>query len=94
MRRAPAAFPLSGHPRTLFVSDAELIKMLGCSERKGRAAIRFLEREGFPQPDPLFGGRYFPAILAFLDRRYGLDAKSSLPLAPDGAETWDDDDEK
>lgn len=75
----------------LFVSDAELVRMFGCSERRGRAAICALEHEGFPQPDPLFGRRYLPAVRAFLDRRYGIGAKLSSPLVPDGAESWDDD---
>lgn len=77
---------------SLFVSDADLAGILGCGERKARAAIRALEREGFPRRDPVFGGRYLPAVRAFLDRRYGLGAKSSSqPFAPDGAETWEND---
>ncbi|WP_245443989.1 hypothetical protein [Microvirga sp. KLBC 81] len=36
----------------------------------GIAAV--LEKRGFPQIDPLFGGRYWPAVKAFLDRRHGL----------------------
>lgn len=78
----------------LFVSDSELVEMLGCTRDKGRAAIRTLEREGFPRPDPVFGNRrYWPAVREFLDRRYGLGAKSSSPVVPDGAENWSDDDE-
>jgi hypothetical protein len=82
----------------LYVSDAELARIFGCGEKRARAAIRVLEREGFPPPDPLFGGRYLPAVRAFLDRRYGLAAAltlpSSSPLAPDGAENWKDDDDE
>jgi hypothetical protein len=91
--RAPvpaSALPEFDNQHGLFVSDTELVGLLGCSEKRGRAAIRELERQGFPQPDPLFGGRYWPAVRAFLDRRYGLGAKLSSPLAPDGAEKWDD----
>lgn len=82
-------------PVPLFVSDGELAAMLGCGAAKARAAIRALEREGFPRADPLFGGRYLPAVRAFLDRRAGIAAQSSpLPLAIDGAEKWDGDDEE
>ncbi len=77
----------------LYISDAELIAHLNIGERKARAAIRELERQGFPQPDPLFGKRYFPAVKQFLDRRYGLAANSQTPLTPDGAENWEEDDE-
>jgi hypothetical protein len=48
-----------------------------------------LEREeGFPKIDPLFNGRYLPAVVAFLERREGL--RKSTPFAADGAETWGD----
>ena len=86
-----SALPQSDKPRGLFVSDAELVRMLGCSETRGKAAIRAWEGEGFPQPDPLVGRRYLPAVRTFLDRRYGIGASSSSPLKPDGAESWDDD---
>lgn len=52
----------------------------------GIAAV--LERRGFPQIDPLLGGRYWPAVKAFLDRRHGLHNDLSFPKAPDGEETW------
>ena len=48
-----------------------------------------LERRGFPQIDPLFGGRYWPAVKAFLDRRHGLN-NTTPAAAPDGEENWDD----
>ncbi|GEO13544.1 hypothetical protein [Microvirga aerophila] len=52
----------------------------------GIAAV--LERRGLPKVDPLFGGRYWPAVKAFLDRRHGL-IESSLVTRPDGEENWD-----
>jgi hypothetical protein len=49
-----------------------------------------LEREeGFPKVDPLFKGRYLPGVLAYLERRAGL--QKTIVYAPDGAETWGDD---
>jgi hypothetical protein len=83
---APAA-PRREGP-TLFVTDAELIRRLGVPEKAARAAIRELERRpGFPRKDPLFGDRRFwPAVIAFLAKRYGMATLSST--APDGEENW------
>ena len=60
----------------LFVSDTEMLRRIGCSEKTGRVAIRELEkRQVFPPKDPLFGNkRYWPAVRAFLDARSGLTA--------------------
>lgn len=52
----------------------------------GIAAV--LERRGFPQIDPLLGGRYWPAVKAFLDRRHGL-TDATPANAADGEENWD-----
>lgn len=58
----------------LFVSDAEMLRRIGISEKIGRIAIRELEkRQVFPPKDPLFGNkRYWPAVRAFLDARSGV----------------------
>ncbi len=58
----------------LFVSDTEMLRRIGISEKIGRVAIRELEkRQVFPPKDPLFGNkRYWPAVRAFLDARSGL----------------------
>jgi hypothetical protein len=54
---------------TLYVSEKEIaLEVLGpdrASEWRGIATI--LERNGFPKVDPLFGGRYMPAVRAWLD---------------------------
>ena len=52
------------------------------SEFKGLATL--LERDGMPKISPLWGGRYVPAVKAFLDRASGLSAPA--PLNPDGVE--------
>lgn len=46
-----------------------------------------LEREGLPKIDPLMGGRYWPAVRAFLDNRHGL-SNAHIPSTSDGAENW------
>ena len=62
--------------RTLFVTDAELIRRLGVPEKIARAAIRALDdntRSGFPKKQKLWGDRrYWPAVRAYLDRTSGL----------------------
>lgn len=57
-----------------FVSDREIARRWGVSEATARTAIRAFEmRHGFPQRDPLMGNkRYWPAVRAFMDRRYGV----------------------
>jgi hypothetical protein len=74
---------------TLFVTDAELIRRLGVPEKAARVAIRELERRpGFPRKDALFGNRRFwPAVFAYLAKRYGLGTLAPSP--PDGSENFD-----
>jgi hypothetical protein len=55
-----------------------------------RAVVPLLERRGFPTIDGLMGGRYWPAVKAFFDREYNLDAAHPI-AARDGQEalgTW------
>ncbi|WP_333473747.1 hypothetical protein [Xanthobacter dioxanivorans] len=40
------------------------------SEWKSIAII--LERQGLPRVDPMFGGRYWPAVRAWFDHRAGI----------------------
>lgn len=46
-----------------------------------------LERDGVPKVDPLFGGRFWPGVVAFLNRRYGLSRVEASAL--DGQENLD-----
>jgi hypothetical protein len=50
-----------------------------------RAVVPLLERRGFPTIDGLMGGRYWPAVKAFFDREYRVDAAYHVS-APDGRE--------
>src|SRR5664279_3112811 len=76
--------PARDRPETLFISDAEMYRRIGVSEKIGRVAVRELEkRQIFPPKDPLFGNkRYWPAIRAFLNARAGL---SAAPAAVPGS---------
>ena len=60
--------------RVLYVTDAEMLRRIGVSEKIGRTAVKELERrQVFPAKDPLFGNkRYWPAVRAFLDARNGV----------------------
>ena len=44
-----------------------------------------LEGRGFPKIDGLMGGRYWPAVKAFFDREYRIDANYHV-AARDGPE--------
>jgi hypothetical protein len=48
-----------------------------------------LNHRGMPQPDPITGRRYWPAVRAFLDRRAGL-TETVAPPTVDGKETFDE----
>lgn len=60
----------------LFVTDAEMFKRLGVSEKVGYTAIHMLDRElsrGFPQKQKVWGGRrYWPAVHAWFNMHYGF----------------------
>ena len=52
-----------------------------------RAKAQVLERDGLPRIDPVMGGRYWPAVRAFWNKRYGL---STVEVSqPDGGEHLD-----
>ena len=67
-----------------FPCEAEIARRLSqdATGWAGKAVV--LERHGLPPIDPLMGGRYWPAVRAFWDRRYGL---STIEASrPDGTE--------
>lgn len=74
--------------QTLYMTDAEIAAAIGVALPAWQAAAAVLQKEGFPAPDPLFGGRrYWPAVRAYLDRRAGLAQSSPAPTV-DGVENW------
>lgn len=88
----------------LFVTEAECAERIGLDTDDFKSIVSTLEKSGFPLPDPVFKNRrYWPAVRAWLDRRYSLtDGAGPFPLdevepwkvaggskqALDGKETW------
>lgn len=71
----------------LFPSEAEIARRLSQELHTWRAKAVVLEREGMPRIDPIMGGRYWPAVEAYFNRRYGI--ATSAPSALDGMENLD-----
>ena len=71
----------------LFPCEAEIARRLSQSERRWREIARQFEREGLPKIDPVMGGRFWPAVVAFFHSRHGLG--NMVPSEPDGEERWD-----
>lgn len=71
----------------LFPSEAEIARRLSQELQSWRAKAVVLEREGMPRIDPIMGGRYWPAVEAYFNRRYGI--ATSAPSALDGMENLD-----
>lgn len=87
------AVPSRGPTATsLFPDEAEIAQLILGAKRasawSGLAVI--LERHGLPQIDPLLGGRYWPAVISFFDRRYGVVGPLHAGYVPDGPENWDE----
>lgn len=62
-------------------------KVLGSRATMWRNLAPVLEREGLPRVNPLMGGRYWPAVRAWLDKHEGLGSRA-VPSGADGEETW------
>ncbi len=74
----------------LFMTDAELAKAIGLPTDEFKATAVVLQRSGFPVPDPVFKNRrYWPAVKAYFDRRYGVGGEKEKLTKPDGEENWD-----
>lgn len=74
----------------LFPSEADISRaVLGPGRlNEWKCLAPSLERQGMPRVDPVFGGRYWPAVRAWLDRRAGI-GSGTVPAAPDGEENWE-----
>ena len=71
----------------LFPSEVEVARRLSQSPTDWRAKASVLERDGLPRIDPIMGGRYWPAVREWWNRRYGL---SNVEVSqPDGEEDLD-----
>jgi hypothetical protein len=71
----------------LFPGETEIARRLNQSPTEWRGKAAVLEREGLPRVDPLMGGRYWPAVLAWWNRRYGISRIEASQ--PDGGEDLD-----
>lgn len=71
----------SPHGPGLYVTDRELIELLGVPEDIASGAIDMLDRDrrsGFPPKQKLWGDRrYLPAVRVWLDANYGLKISTS-----------------
>ncbi|TBA86279.1 winged helix-turn-helix domain-containing protein [Rhizobium ruizarguesonis] len=76
-----------------FVTEGQLAERIGLTLDQLKIALPAAEKAGFPTKDPLFADRrYWPAVVAWLDRRYGLRPEGYTgPYAVDGRENWGDD---
>lgn len=82
--RAPASGGRGLEPSCLYPEEEEIARLVCGKKRVGewRGLAVVLERDGFPRIDPQFGGRYWPAVKAFLDQRnhvadHGFDRRAS-----------------
>jgi hypothetical protein len=76
----------------LFVDDEELRQRINPKMGKDRfrSTLRSLERHfDFPRTNALFGGRYWPAVVAWLDNSLGLRKDDLGVIAQDGPENFD-----
>jgi hypothetical protein len=80
LRASSARRPANG----LFPAECEIARRLSQDPVRWRALAIVLEREGLPRVCPIMGGRYWPAVLAYFNRRYGI--VNSGPSAMDGME--------
>ena len=80
----------SGQSRdSLYMSDEDVARhVLGEGKvRQWVSLVPTLEREGLPTIDPLFGGRFWPSVRAWLEHRHGL-KREHVPSGADGKEVW------
>ena len=86
----PSADQPSLKRQGLFPCEAEIARRLSQSEKRWRAISKVLEREGLPKIDPLFGARFWPAVVDFLRVRQGVSKVGDVmvALAPPGEENW------
>jgi hypothetical protein len=77
----------------LFVSDDELRRRIDPKIGRDRfkAIVKQLDTQGFPSKHPIFGGRYWPKVLQWLDKDNGVDVAKNeiIDHAEDGVENFD-----
>jgi hypothetical protein len=90
MLSTDATLPSSARTRTqgLFPSESVIARRLSQTPAEWAAKATILERDGLPRIDPLMGGRYWPAVLSYWQRRYGL-SSIEVSAQADGMENLD-----
>ena len=75
----------------LFVDDEELRRRINpkLGRDRFRAEVRAAELRGFPRIHAQWGGRYWPAVRAWLDEDNGVRDNGYLGDAQDGPESFD-----
>jgi hypothetical protein len=77
-------------PSSLFPSESEIARLiLGANAARWPELAKVEERCGLPRIDPLYGGRYWPAVKAYLDNKHGVRGQSPASVT-DGGENWND----
>lgn len=77
----------------LYCSEAECARRAGFGLSRWRKLAKSFERLGMPRKDAITGRRYWPAVVAFLDRHNGMAegpaGRAVEQLQPDGKENPD-----
>jgi hypothetical protein len=75
----------------LYVNEAELHRRLAphMGKDRFRAAVRACEPRGFPRVNPLWKGRYWPAVKRWLDDENGVSNDGCAGFNQDGPENFD-----
>lgn len=73
--------------RPCLLSEAEVRELCRHKPDKWPVALAQLRNAGFPEPDPILGLYYGPAIKAFFDRRHMIDDRKFV-YRPDGEENF------
>jgi hypothetical protein len=78
--------PLTIDRLPLFSDDESIGEAVLGRERAGefKGIATLLEPRGMPTISPIFGGRYWPGVKAFLDKMQGV--SGVVPLKEDGME--------
>lgn len=82
----------TAEPSCLYPDEKELARVL-LGERSGqwKTICKIEERHGLPRISPVYGGRYWPAVKAFYDRRHRmLDEQMTAPAEDREGENFDD----
>jgi hypothetical protein len=82
----------SPEPSCLYPNDKELARvLLGDRAPQWPAIAKAEEKAGLPRVSLQYGGRYWPAVKAFYDRRHRLLDQQSEPSDDEREkENWDD----